>query len=69
MPGFRSVEIAGDLLSQVVASRFEKPPTPTGWAGCRGSQWPASIVVEVDALKDLLVAIHRKHLTHQSLCT
>jgi hypothetical protein len=59
----------GDLLSQATTSRFEKPPILTGWAGCQGSQWPASIVVEVDAPEGLLVAIHRKHLTHQSLCT
>lgn len=37
-----------------MASRFEKPPTPSGWAGCRGSQWPTSIVVKVGALEDLL---------------
>lgn len=49
----RTVKIAGDLLSQAVASEFEKPPTPTGSARCRGFQWPASIVVEVDALEDL----------------
>lgn len=63
----RTVEIAGDLLSQAVASGFEKPPTPTGSARCRGFQWPASIVVEVDAPEGLLVAIHRKHLNSSEL--